>query len=179
MTYSDIIHFWFTELEPTNWFVQNDQIDQTIRERFSEIHDQATKQELRSWRGSALGSLAEIIVLDQFSRNMFRDSDRAYEFDSQAIQLTYLALDKKFDSELTTQQRAFLYMPLMHSEELIDHDLAVKLFNQTGLENNYQYELQHRDIIQRFGRYPHRNQVLNRESTSEETAFLTQANSSF
>ena len=179
MPYSDIIHFWFTELQARDWFVQNDQIDQTIRERFSDIHDQVHQQQVPNWRESALGSLAEIIVLDQFSRNMFRDSARAYEFDPQAIKLTYLALDKKLDHKLTPSQRAFLYMPLMHSEDLSDHDVAAKLFNQPGLENNYQYELQHRAIIQRFGRYPHRNQVLKRKSTPAEIDFLSQPGSSF
>ena len=179
MTYSDIIHFWFTELQATDWFVQNDQIDQTISARFSNIHDQATQQKISSWRNSALGCLAEIIILDQFSRNIFRDSPRAFECDSLACKLTYLAIEKNFAQELTTTQRAFLYLPLMHSEKLVDHELALEHFNQPGLENNYQYELQHRAIIQRFGRYPHRNQVLKRKSTPEELVFLSQPGSSF
>ncbi len=110
---------------------------------------------------------------------MFRDNPQTFAFDSLAVMLSQEAIQGKFDQQLSNTERAFMYMPLMHSESLIIHQLALKMFAQSGLENNYQFELKHLAIIEKFGRYPHRNELLDRQSTAEELDFLTQAGSSF
>ncbi len=179
MDYQTVINFWFDELEPKQWYIKSEELDQEIAKRFGETHQQAAKGGLVDWRNEALGCLAEIIVLDQFSRNMFRDDARAFAQDALAIELTRAAVDRGIDKQLQLAEKSFLYMPLMHSEELADHELAMQLFNQPGLENNLDYEIKHKVIIERFGRYPHRNAILNRESTVEEIEFLKQPGSSF
>ena len=178
-TAQSVIDFWFKEIEQKFWFKKNDSFDETICSRFLETYYAATREELADWRDSPEGSLAEIIVLDQFSRNMFRDSAQAFEYDWLAVKLTKQAIEKGDDQKLSIQQRKFIYMPLMHSELLEVHELAVKMFSQKGLEDNYEYELKHKVIIEKFGRYPHRNKVLGRESTLDEEEFLQQPGSSF
>lgn len=120
-----------------------------------------------------------MIVLDQFSRNIYRDSPKAFENDVMALILSQEIVSQKLDMELPVEQRSFIYMPYMHSESLLIHDEAIKLFDQKGLEGNLKYEIRHRDIIRRFGRYPHRNPVLGRASTEEEKQFLEQPGSVF
>jgi uncharacterized protein (DUF924 family) len=171
--------FWFKETEPQFWFKKDDAFDHQIRNQFLETYQAATRQELTGWRDTPEGRLAEIILLDQFSRNMFRDSPLAFKFDWLAVQLTEQAIDAGDDVKLCCQKRKFIYMPLMHSESLKVHELALKMFSQAGLEDNYEYELKHKEIIERFGRYPHRNKVLGRESTLAEKEFLLQPGSSF
>ncbi|WP_444996522.1 DUF924 family protein [Aliikangiella sp. IMCC44359] len=178
-SYQSVIHFWFEEIESGFWFKKDESFDQEIRTRFLHTYYAATRCELFTWRESAEGRLAEIIVLDQFSRNMFRDSAQAFQFDALAVALTQEAVAGKHDLVLTIQKRKFLYMPLMHSESLIVHEQAEKLFSQPGLEDSYDYEIKHKKIIEQFGRYPHRNKILGRESSDEELAFLTQPDSSF
>ena len=177
--YSEVIEFWFEETETKNWFVKNKDFDKLILQRFLVLHKAVAAGELSHWRDNAEGRLAEIIVLDQFSRNMFRNSSRAFAYDAQALVLAQEAIRCGDDSKLPPSQRAFLYMPFMHSESLFIHEQAVELFEQPGLENNYKYELAHKAIIEQFGRYPHRNGVLGRESTPEEVEFLSQPGSSF
>jgi uncharacterized protein (DUF924 family) len=123
--------------------------------------------------------LAEIIVLDQFSRNMFRDTAMGFAQDGLALVLAQEAVSQGVDQELSLTQRAFLYMPFMHSESLVIHDLAVKFFSQQGMEGNLDFEFRHKAIIEQFGRYPHRNAVLGRQSTPEELEFLKQPGSAF
>lgn len=178
-TYQDIISFWFSEITPKDWFKKSDTFDQLIYQRFSTVYEAAIQNELYQWRETAEGCLAEIIVLDQFSRNMFRDSPKAFEFDSLAVSLTQSAIIRELDHQLAVDKRKFLYMPLMHSESLLVHEQALQMFSQQGLEDNYDYEVRHRDIIKQFGRYPHRNKILGRKSTKQEEAFLTQPGSSF
>ena len=175
----DIICFWFEDTQPKFWFTKNEQFDQLIRERFEAIYIAATRCELSHWRETPEGRLAEIIVLDQFSRNMYRDSAAAFLFDSLAVALCQEAIRVGDDHKLDLQKRKFLYMPLMHSESLIVHEQAMQVFSQPGLEDNYEYELKHKVIIEKFGRYPHRNKLLNRESTQQEIEFLQQPGSSF
>lgn len=179
MSSEDIIEFWFREANPENWFARNEVFDQTVRRRFSEVHAAAARCELENWRRSAEGRLAEVIVLDQFSRNLFRDSALAFACDSLALALAQEAVRTGADWGMTSAQKAFLYMPYMHSESQLIHEQAVRLFSQSGLEYNLEFELKHKAIIDRFGRYPHRNALLERESTSEELLFLTQPESSF
>ena len=177
--YADIIQFWFVEIEPKAWFTKDDDFDRLLSERFGELHSRAEQSELFSWRSTAQGRLAEIIVLDQFSRNLYRDSARAFASDSLALALAQEAVDQQLDRELTIDQRTFLYMPYMHSESALIHEVAVQLFEKHGKEDNLDYEMRHKAIIDRFGRYPHRNAVLGRESTAEELEFLQQPGSSF
>lgn len=174
-----ILNFWFTELESKDWFDKNPTLDTLIRERFSEVHRQARHCELYAWRATPQGRLAEIIILDQFPRNMFRGDPRSFATDPLALALAQEAVASKTDLSLTVQQRAFLYMPYMHSESLAIHHVAMTVFNQPGLENNLAYEIRHKDIIERFGRYPHRNEILGRTSTAEEMEFLKQPGSGF
>jgi len=128
---------------------------------------------------SAEGRLAEIIVLDQFSRNIYRGTARAFAQDSLALALAQEAISQDLDKQLSPEQRSFLYMPFMHSESKLIHEFALKLFQRLGNQANLEYEIKHKIIIDRFGRYPHRNQILGRESTEEELSFLTQPDSSF
>jgi uncharacterized protein (DUF924 family) len=143
------------------------------------LHHQASVNELFDWRESAIGSLAEIIVLDQFSRNIYREKPAAFACDALALALAQAAIAKGFDKELTDEQRVFLYMPFMHSESKLIHKEAVKLYKALGIQNNLDFEYQHKAIIDRFNRYPHRNKILGRDSTKEELEFLKQPNSGF
>ena len=177
--FNKIIDFWFTELEPKQWWQKDDGLDAQIKTRFGELHHQASVSELFDWRESALGSLAEIIVLDQFSRNIYREKPAAFACDALALALAQAAIAKGFDKELTDEQRVFLYMPFMHSESKLIHDEAVKLYKALGIKNNLDFEYQHKAIIDRFNRYPHRNKILGRDSTKEELEFLKQPNSGF
>ena len=177
--YPAVIDFWFAELEPKQWWIKDDALDQSIIGRFSPLHQQAVLCELFGWRANPLGRLAEIIVLDQFSRNMYRDTASAFAADAQALALAQEAIATGAHEVLTAEQRSFLYMPFMHSESAIIHQQAVELFNVVGMENNYEFELKHKVIIDRFGRYPHRNDILGRSSSPEEVEFLTQPGSSF
>lgn len=177
--YEDILNFWFHELSPAQWWAKDDALDADIARRFSAIHTQATRCELFDWRMAARGRLAEIIILDQFSRNIFRNTPQAFANDPLALALAQEALAVEADKALSITERSFLYMPFMHSESPEIHKIAVTLFSVEGMENNLDFELQHQRIIDRFGRYPHRNNILGRESTAEEIAFLQQPGSSF
>ncbi|MDF2155852.1 DUF924 family protein [Vibrio sp. CAU 1672] len=177
--YQEILTFWFEELTPKAWFVKNTAIDKQIETRFTPLLEQAAKAELFDWRDSAKGRLAEIILLDQFSRNVYRDTPRAFAQDPLALALAQEAVLTKADQQLNVAERSFLYMPFMHSESKRIHVEAEKLFKALGNPTNYQFELEHKAIIDRFGRYPHRNAILNRVSTPEESAFLQQPNSAF
>lgn len=179
MTPDTILSFWFEEIEPKQWFVKDLSFDQLLIERFSNIHVQARQCELFEWRSTAEGCLAEVIILDQFSRNMFRDTADAFSSDPLALALAQSAISAGKDKDLTPEQRTFLYMPFMHSESLPIHDVAVQLFTDNGIQNNLDFEIKHRNIIEQYGRYPHRNAILGRASTSEEIDFLSQPGSSF
>ncbi|OSQ35619.1 DUF924 family protein [Thalassospira mesophila] len=180
MTPDAILNFWFTELTPKQWFEKDTALDHHINERFADFHAAARVGELFHWRETARGRLAEIIVLDQFSRNMFRDRAEAFACDTLALVLAQEAILQKADEDLkTASEKLFLYMPYMHSESETIHDIALTLFDQPGLENNLDFEKRHKQIIDRFGRYPHRNDILGRPSTPEEIVFLQQPGSSF
>ncbi|BBM66147.1 membrane protein [Vibrio alfacsensis] len=177
--YQDILTFWFEELEPKDWFISNADVDKQIENRFLTTLERATRSELFSWRDTAQGRLAEIIVLDQFSRNVYRDTPNAFAQDALALALAQEAIRLGLDQDLNDVERSFLYMPFMHSESQLIHKEAEKLFKTLGRESNYEFELKHKVIIDRFGRYPHRNAILGRDSTEEEKAFLQQPDSSF
>jgi uncharacterized protein (DUF924 family) len=179
MNYKDVLEFWFNTLSPADWWKKDTNLDNLIKSKFFELHTLASRCELFEWRSCALGSLAEVIVLDQFSRNIFRDKPDSFAFDGMALLLAQVAIQNMFDKELEPIERVFLYMPFMHSESIIIHKEAKRLFNQPQMEVNYDFELKHATIIERFGRYPHRNDILGRQSTPEEIEFLKQPNSSF
>lgn len=175
-----VIEYWFSDRVRKKWWAKNAAFDAEIFDEFSDLHKKATNGDLAHWRQTALGRLAEIIVLDQFSRNMFRDRARAFAQDDMARRLTHEAVKQQADLLLTAEQRAFLYMPLMHSESAPDHAEAVRLYSShPDLKTNLEFELKHKAIIDRFGRYPHRNEVLGRESSEQEKAFLRRPGSSF
>lgn len=177
--YQEVFDFWFDEIDPKMWWVADPAFDELIRERFSQLHDRAVRGELFVWRTDLKGRLAEVIVLDQFSRNLHRGTSRAFAHDGMALVLAQEAIAAGADLPLSAIERSFLYLPFMHSESKIIHEWAEKLYRQNGLQGNYEFELKHKAIIDRFGRYPHRNQVLNRTSTDEEIEFLKQPGSSF
>lgn len=174
-----VLAFWFQELEPKQWWLADPGLDAQIRERFGDTLARAARGELSAWRETAQGRLAEIIVLDQFSRNICRGTPAAFAQDPVALVLAQEAIRAGAPAALSPIQRNFLYMPFMHSESPRVHEWAEALFRDNGLEDNYRYELRHREIIDRFGRYPHRNAILGRESTPEELAFLKQPGSRF
>jgi uncharacterized protein (DUF924 family) len=178
-TPDDILAFWFEAITPKHWWGRSGDVDRQIKSRFGTLHDAAERCELYGWRESAKGRLAEIIVLDQFSRNLYRDHPKAYANDSLALALAQTAVAANADHELDIAQRVFLYMPYMHSESPIIHAVAVSLFRQPGIEGHLESEFRHKDIIDRFGRYPHRNAILGRTSTPEEIDFLKTQGSSF
>jgi uncharacterized protein (DUF924 family) len=177
--HSVILKFWFEELEPAQWWRVDPELDKKIQERFGEIHRAAIAGELFEWRTLPEGRLAEIIVLDQFSRNIYRGTALAFYSDPMALVLSQEAVRMGADQALPAQQRAFLYMPYMHSESPAIHVHAERLFRTQAPEANYKSELQHKAIIDRFGRYPHRNKIFGRQSSQEEVAFLQQTGSSF
>lgn len=177
--YEDILQFWFDELVPKQWFIKDLALDVDIKARFGAVYQAASVGELFYWRKNIRGRLAEVIVLDQFSRNIFRDDARAFAADPVALVLAQEAVALGWDQQLEGAQRSFLYMPFMHSESASIHTVALDLFSQSGLENNLEFEKRHKAIIDRFGRYPHRNEILGRKSTAEEVEFLQQPGSSF
>jgi len=171
-----VLNFWFKEIEPKQHWVKDPEFDLLIKKRFGNLLSAASQCELFAWRNTAQGRLAEIIVLDQFSRNVYRDSPMAFAQDALALALAQVAVAAGCDDELGKNEIPFLYMPYMHSESGIVHIQAEKLFRATG---NFDFELKHKSIIDRFGRYPHRNEILGRESTKEEIEFLKGPGSSF
>ena len=179
MLLHSILHFWFTELTPKQHFAKDPSLDETIRTRFGATLEAAAKCELFAWRATPEGRLAEIVVLDQFSRNVYRDTARAFAQDALALALAQELVASGQDRSLPLAQRSFAYMPYMHSESALVHAHAVTLFSQPCMEDTLRFELRHQAIIERFGRYPHRNAILGRSSTTEELAFLSEAGSSF
>lgn len=177
--YQDVLDFWFNDIEPESWFKKDIDFDNKIITRFGKLHKQAVQSELSAWRHSPKSALAEIIILDQFSRNIFRDQPESFAADPMALALAQVAIQNGFDQELSLSERSFLYMPFMHSESAVIHEEAVNLFRDLGIVNNLDFELKHKKIVDRFGRYPHRNAILGRKSSAEELAFLAEPNSSF
>lgn len=178
-TPQDILHFWFVETLPAQWWAVDRAFDALITDRFGALHARAAQCELAEWRTSAGGRLAEVLVLDQFSRNIHRGTPRAFAQDGMALALAQEAVACGADQALPVAQRSFLYMPCMHSESPAIHVQAEALFRALGVDHTLHFELQHKAVVDRFGRYPHRNLVLGRESTAEEIEFLKQPGSAF
>ncbi len=174
-----ILKFWFEEIAPKQWWIADPIFDQQIRDRFEVTLQQAAQGERFSWRSEPKGRLAEIIVLDQFSRNIYRNTPKAFSQDPMALALSQEAVAAGVHLQLEPMERTFLLMPYMHSESRQIHEVAEQLFREFAPPGNYEYELKHKAIIDRFGRYPHRNAILGRVSTEEEIEFLKGPGSSF
>ena len=170
---TEVLHFWFEELGQDDWFAKSEHIDARIRERFLALHERlAADDGIDGSMPSQL--LAAVIVLDQFSRNLFRDTPRAFAADPIARRLARSAIAQSFDDAMTVEQRCFLYLPFQHSEDRADQALSVELFAQLGNAEWTRYALEHQAIIDRFGRFPHRNAILNRDSSADELETLQQ-----
>jgi uncharacterized protein (DUF924 family) len=172
-----VLRFWFDE-HPQDWFVKNEVFDTEIRERFLPLHEAAAAGMLAHWADDARRCLALVILLDQFPRNMFRDEARAFATDAQARATARRILERGWDKAITQAERLFAYLPFEHSESLADQELACELMKDFD-EEQRQYAERHRDIIRRFGRFPHRNDLLGRESTAAEIEFLKLPGSRF
>jgi len=177
--HTEVLTFWFEQIEPKQWWVVDAAFDGLVRARFDGRLRQAAAGELWEWRSSARGRLAEVIVLDQFSRNIHRGTPAAFAQDPQALALAQEAVAGGALQALNEVERTFLLMPYMHSESRRVHVEADALFRQFAPAQNHEFELRHKAIIDRFGRYPHRNAILGRVSSAEETEFLQQPGSSF
>ena len=174
-----VLSFWFEEIPPEQWWLKSPELDDVITKRFGDLHRSATACELFLWRDTARGKLAEILILDQFSRNIYRGKVAAFSSDSLALALAQTAIATNADCELNVKERFFLYLPFMHSESPLIHSKAVALFNTPGLESGLEFELKHKAIIDRFGRFPHRNTLMARTSTPQEQQFLETPDSFF
>jgi uncharacterized protein (DUF924 family) len=184
----EVLEFWFgREGEPgygefrEAWFKKDPKFDRLVRNRFEALYELAAAGDLDDWKEEARSCLALVIVLDQFPRNMFRGDPRSYATDRKAQETAEHAVDRALDRELPEFQRTFLYIPFMHSEDLEHQRRSVELFRGLGgseTDSSY-YAVRHMEIIERFGRFPHRNEVLGRRTTPEEAEFLTQPGSSF
>ena len=178
--YKQLLDFWFNEANSKKWFVKSLDFDQELTDRFTDILKQAAAAELYTWRSSIHGRLAEIIVLDQLSRNIYRNTPAAFSQDAMALALAQEAVAAGILQEFKLlDERRFILMPYMHSESRLIHQQAEQLFKQHTNEETYGFEIRHKVIIDRFGRYPHRNEILGRISSAEEIEFLKQPGSSF
>ncbi|MFP3456286.1 DUF924 family protein [Psychrobacter sp. SIMBA_152] len=196
LTYLDpnaraVLDFWFDKNNEAYWFEQNDRFDKQIQDKFGDIWHAAKQGECVTWRiaessldgnssiTALAGRLAEIIVLDQFSRNLCRGQASSFAQDSMALALAQEAIQQPYFDTLPMQWRRFIIIPFMHSESAMIHKRYLPLFEQLDDANTLDFEHRHKQIIDQFGRYPHRNEVLNRDSTEDEKNFLKQPNSSF
>jgi len=183
----DVLDFWFGALDDdgradathrSRWFSKDPAFDREIGERFAAVREAILAGEREAWLEGARGSLAYVIVLDQLSRNMFRDSPEMYAADDLALATASRSIESGFDRDVALGQRPFFYLPLMHAENLEQQNRCVALFEALAAEHpepfsgNLQYAIVHRDVVARFGRFPHRNEILGRPSTPEEVAFL-------
>ncbi|MDG6772857.1 DUF924 domain-containing protein [Thiomicrorhabdus sp. ZW0627] len=169
----EIIDFWYTLPMTKHWFRSTPEIDEQIRSRYESLWEKAADGGLDEWKQTAEGCLALCIVLDQFPLNMFRGEAKGFASEDKAVEVSRHAVSNGLDLELPVDRRAFLYMPLMHSENLRDQDESVRLFEASGLESNLRFARHHRELIRRFGRFPHRNVILERENTTDEKEYLS------
>ena len=168
---ADVVAFWFAPDVRPLWFASTLDFDEQLRARFLETYRAAAGQ-LTDWEATAEGALALVIVLDQFPLNLFRGQPESFATEAAARAVADRAIVRGFDQALPPEQRQFLYLPFLHSEALADQERSVRLYQQPGLEDNLRFARHHRDLIARFGRFPHRNAILGRTSTAEERAYL-------
>lgn len=171
----EILDFWFSDEAKPMWFNSTGKFDDLLRSRFQNVWGLARAGSYDHWQQEPASALALVIILDQFPLNMFRDDARQYSTEAHAREVSGHAIKMGFDQQLSNQQKAFLYLPFMHSESLQDQDIAVSLYGKDGLEDNLRYACHHRDVIKRFRRFPHRNKALGRESTVAEIEYLKKA----
>lgn len=171
-TPADILSFWFSDRMQPYWFAKSNEIDKEIAARFCDSYEAARAGQLDHWAGSADDALALVITLDQFPRNIYRGGPRAFESDALALRHAKAALEAGHDAAQPAERRTFFYLPFMHAETLEDQTRSVELYEALGNENALHFAHEHRDIIARFGRFPHRNAILGRESSDEEREFL-------
>ena len=168
----EIVDFWFSDEVSKLWYRSTPKFDQLLTDRFEETWQQASRGELDQWMDTAIGCLALVILLDQFPLNMYRNSALSFSTEAKSREVVRIAIDRGFDKTLPAEQRSFMYMPFMHSESLEDQDLALQLFDQPGLEGNARFSHHHRAIVEKFGRFPHRNEALGRDSSAAEIEYL-------
>jgi uncharacterized protein (DUF924 family) len=169
-----VLHFWFSEVGEPGWFAKNSVLDAEIATRFAAVYEHLSTCPIDHLEANPRIYLAAVVVLDQFSRNMFRGSPRAFATDPLALSLAQRALQVSFDLQLAPEKRPFMYLPYEHNETLAMQVRSLQLFTEFGDANQLSYAQQHHDIIARFGRFPHRNAILGRTSTAEEVEFLKQ-----
>lgn len=177
----EVLDFWFVETVPAQWFQKNDIFDDMIREEFMPVYEMARTGLCDAWMKDADGCLALCVVLDQFPRNMFRNTARAFESDEKALTIAGHAIKKGFDQVLAPLKRRFLYLPFEHSE-LLDNQLLSVQFFETMVDDDplgLEYARRHLSVIERFGRFPHRNKILGRENTAAEEAYLAEPGAGF
>ena len=177
--YESILKFWFEDILPSQWWVKNEDFDKLILDKFLNLHKKAVKCELFEWRQSPRGRLGEIIILDQLSRNIYRNTPKAFENDHLALSLSQEAIFNHVEKKLNKEEMLFVYMPFMHSESLAIQKISIKYFQNLSLKKNLEYAYKHYEVIKKFGRFPHRNDILNRRSTFEERKFLMKPGSTF
>ena len=171
---ADIIDYWFSEKSKQFWFASTPSIDKEITSRYETVWEKAASGDLSSWGETADGSVALIIILDQFPLNMFRGKAKGFKTESIAVEVALNAIDNGFDEEMDNEKLLFLFMPLMHSENLDHQNLQVYLFEKYNF--NLEFSKHHRDLVKKFGRFPHRNEILGRMSTMEELDYLLSDN---
>lgn len=171
-TSDDVLAFWFSDRVQPLWFNSTPEFDNELRENYLETYQAALNGELVGWEETPQGTLALVICLDQFPLNMFRNKADSFAGEESSRMVANRAIERGFDEKLDGKQKAFLYMPFMHSENLADQDRVLELFSRAGLEHNLKWAKHHRGLVERFGRFPHRNAILDRESTAEEMAYL-------
>ena len=175
----EVLAFWFEELTPDDWFGGGEEVDDRIRARFLALHEALRSHVPESWRTTPRGTLAAVIALDQFPRNMYRGDPWSFAADPVALALATEAIERGLDRAMSVDERKFFYLPFEHSEDPAVQARSVELFATLENEDTLGYALRHKEIVDRFGRFPHRNEVLGRESTPEEIEFLKEPNSSF
>jgi uncharacterized protein (DUF924 family) len=171
-TPASIVAFWFDETVKPLWYNSTPEFDQQMRDRFMSLYNNAAEGKLSEWESSAVGALALVIILDQFPLNMFRGEKTSFATEAMSREVAQRAMDKRLDEPLTDEQKMFMFLPFMHSESLKDQDHSISLFRNAGLDDKLQYAEHHRNIVKRFGRFPHRNEILQRKSTTEEINWL-------
>ncbi|HKJ63042.1 MAG TPA: DUF924 family protein [Hyphomicrobiales bacterium] len=175
----NVLDFWFSDRVQEKWFDADNEFDSELKERFGVLSDKAVAGELESWRRTAEGAVALVALLDQMPRNIYRGTPRAFAGDARALEVSREVISRGDDNGLDQDRRYILYMPFMHAEDLAAQNEGVRLFEKLGREKPLDYMKRHRDIVARFGRFPHRNEILGREATAEEVEFLKQRGSSF
>ena len=179
MTANDILDFWFSDRVKQKWWEKDETFDAEIRSRFLDLYTRVLHVDMYHWEEHPRSILALIILMDQFPRNMFRGKPESYVTDDYAVDLCKKAIIQGFDEKFTDEEKIFLYIPLMHSEDIKDQELSVELYEKAGLAENHKFAILHMDVIKEYGRFPHRNKILGRKNTPEEEVYLQDPNAGF